>query len=153
MPTDAPSWNPFDPEFLIDPYPHYARLREEDPVHRTPLGPLIVTRYDDANQVLRDPTTSVRRFETHEEAPVHMRELQQRREERPPSILGLDPPDHTRLRRLVQRTFTPRAIGRMREQTVSIVESLLDDLSGRDRIESRVDSRLMTTGSLLKGQK
>ena len=139
MPTDAPSWNPFDPEFLIDPYPHYARLREEDPVHRTPLGPLIVTRYDDANQVLRDPTTSVRRFETHEEAPVHMRELQQRREERPPSILGLDPPDHTRLRRLVQRTFTPRAIGRMREQTVSIVESLLDDLSGRDRIDLIAD--------------
>jgi cytochrome P450 len=68
-----------------------------------------------------------------------MRELQQRREERPPSILGLDPPDHTRLRRLVQRTFTPRAIGRMRDQTVSIVESLLDDLSGRDRIDLIAD--------------
>ena len=57
----------------------------------------------------------------------------------PISILGLDPPDHTRLRRLVQRTFTPRAIGRMREQTVSIVESLLDDLSGRDRIDLIAD--------------
>ncbi len=59
--TDAPSWNPLDPDFLSDPYPHYARLRAEDPVHRTPLGPLIVSRYDDAFQVLRDPTTSVRR--------------------------------------------------------------------------------------------
>ena len=42
-----------------------------------------------------------------------MKRLNERYEERTPSILGLDPPDHTRLRKLVQRTFTPRAIGRM----------------------------------------
>ena len=45
--VDAPSWNPFDPDFLLNPYPHYARLRDEDPVHRTPLGVLVVSRYDD----------------------------------------------------------------------------------------------------------
>ncbi|MDP6481851.1 MAG: cytochrome P450, partial [Acidimicrobiales bacterium] len=107
--TDAPSWNPLDPGFLSDPYPHYARLRAEDPVHRTPLGPLIVSRYDDAFQVLRDPTTSVRRSNRPEDIPEYMEPLEKRRMERAPSILGLDPPDHTRLRKLVQRTFTPRS--------------------------------------------
>ncbi|MDP7551329.1 MAG: cytochrome P450 [Acidimicrobiales bacterium] len=137
--TGAPSWNPFDPDFLTDPYPHYARLRAEDPVHRTPLGPLIVSRYDDAFQVLRDPTTSVRRSSSPGDIPEHMRPLEQRRMERAPSILGLDPPDHTRLRKLVQRTFTPRSISNMRAQTEVIVESLLDDLTGRESIDLITD--------------
>ena len=55
----APSWNPFDPEFLVDPYPTYARLRDEDPVHRTPIGTLLVSRYDDVHQVLRDTENGV----------------------------------------------------------------------------------------------
>ncbi len=135
----GPSWNPLDPDFLVNPYPHYARLRAEDPVHRTPLGPLVVTRYDDAWQVLRDPTTSVRRFDGSGEMPEHMLALERRRAERAPSILGLDPPDHTRLRKLVQRTFTPRAVGRMRTQTEAIVEDLLDDLAGRDHIDMIAD--------------
>lgn len=137
--TGEPSWNPFDPDFLRDPYPHYSRLREEDPVHRTPLGPLIVSRYDDAFQVLRDPTTSVRRSNNPGDIPEHMRPLEQRRMERAPSILGLDPPDHTRLRKLVQRTFTPRSINNMRAQTRAIVESLLDDLAGRESIDLIAD--------------
>ena len=136
---DAPSWNPFDPDFLLDPYPHYARLRDEDPVHRTPLGVLVVSRYDDAHQVLRDPQTSVRRFETSETTPEHMLPLRDRQDERVPSILGLDPPDHTRLRKLVQRTFTPRAIGRMRDQTTAIVDDLLDELTDRDEIDLIAD--------------
>ena len=56
-----------------------------------------------------------------------------------PSILGLDPPDHTRLRKLVQRTFTPRAIGRMRDQTTAIVDDLLDELTDRDEIDLIAD--------------
>ena len=133
--VDAPVWNPFDPEFLLDPYPVYARLREEDPVHRTPIGTLIVSRYDDVHRVLRDTESSVQRFETNVDLPEHMLRLRQRSLERAPSILGLDPPDHTRLRGLVQRTFTPRAVGRMREQTTAIVDDLLDDLAGRDEID------------------
>ncbi|MBL78371.1 MAG: cytochrome P450 [Acidimicrobiaceae bacterium] len=133
--VDAPVWNPFDPEFLLDPYPVYARLREEDPVHRTPIGTLIVSRYNDVHRVLRDTESSVQRFETNVDLPEHMLRLRQRSLERAPSILGLDPPDHTRLRGLVQRTFTPRAVGRMREQTTAIVDDLLDDLAGRDEID------------------
>ena len=58
-----------------------------------------------------------------------MKVLHKRGEDRPPSILGLDPPDHTRLRKLVQRTFTPRSIARMRQRTTTIVDDLLDELS------------------------
>ncbi len=128
-PEFAPSWDPFDPEFLLDPYPTYARLRDEDPVHRNPLGILIVSRYEDIHQVLRDPHTSVRRFDSGAYTPEHMKVLHKRGEDRPPSILGLDPPDHTRLRKLVQRTFTPRSIARMRQRTTTIVDDLLDELS------------------------
>ena len=128
-PDTAPTWNPFDKDFAINPYPTYARLRKEDPLHRTANDLLLVSRYDDAFQVLRDPTTSMQgRRNRNAEAPEHMRVLVERTEGRGPSLLGLDPPDHTRLRGLVQRTFTPRAISRMREQTTTIVDELLDDL-------------------------
>ena len=103
--------------------------RQEDPLHRTANDLLLVSRYDDAFQVLRDPTTSMQgRRNRNAEAPEHMRVLVERTEGRGPSLLGLDPPDHTRLRGLVQRTFTPRAISRMREQTTTIVDELLDEL-------------------------
>ena len=49
------SFNPMDPEFLADPYPTYHRLRAEDPVHQSPLGFWVLTRYDDVSAVLRDP--------------------------------------------------------------------------------------------------
>jgi len=127
-----PSWNPFDPDFMVDPYPTYAHLRDHDPLHRNALGILIASRYDDVHQVLRDPHTSVRRFESNTELPEHMQVLRSRGEERAPSILGLDPPDHTRLRKLVQRTFTPRSVARMRDRTTAIVDDLLDELAGHD---------------------
>ena len=130
--ADVPSWNPFDADFMVDPYPTYAHLRDEDPLHRNALGILIASRYDDVHQVLRDPHTSVRRFESSVDLPEHMQVLRNRGEERVPSILGLDPPDHTRLRKLVQRAFTPRSVAQMRDRTTAIVNDLLDDLAGRD---------------------
>ena len=136
--TEEVSWHPLDPGFVADPYPHYGKLRDHAPVHRTLVGALLVTRYDDVHDVLRNPNTSVRR-EHHDDAPEYMKPLTERYEERTPSILGLDPPDHTRLRKLVQRTFTPRAIGRMRDQTTSIVDGLLDDLADRSGIDLIAD--------------
>jgi cytochrome P450 len=51
----AMQFNPMDPEFLADPYPMYHRLRTEDPVHHSPLGFWVLTRYEDVVAVLRDP--------------------------------------------------------------------------------------------------
>ncbi len=139
-PSDnGPSWNPFDHDFLLNPYTVYERLRDEDPVHRTPFGVLVVSRYEDVNRVLRDSKTSVQRFTISDELPPHIQKWRNLSEERPPSILGLDPPDHTRLRGLVQRTFTPRAIEKMREQVISIVDELLTKLKDRKEIDVITD--------------
>ena len=48
-------FNPMDPEFVADPYPTYHRLRSEDPVHESPLGFWVLTRYEDVVASLRDP--------------------------------------------------------------------------------------------------
>ncbi len=48
-------YNPLDPEVHADPYPHYRQLREEDPVHRSPLGFWVVSRYSDVASLVRDP--------------------------------------------------------------------------------------------------
>ncbi|HAQ03322.1 MAG TPA: cytochrome P450, partial [Acidimicrobiaceae bacterium] len=131
------SWNPFDPDFLINPYPQYELLRDQDPVHRTAFGNLVVTRFDDVFEVLRNPNTSVDRDNTAEgmDRPEHIKKLQDASMDRPPSILMLDPPEHTRLRKLVQRTFTPRGIEKMRHLTTEIVEDLLDQLAEKREID------------------
>ena len=131
------SWNPFDTDFLINPYPQYELLRDQDPVHRTAFGNLVVTRFDDVFEVLRNPNTSVDRNNTAEgmDRPEHIKKLQESSMDRPPSILTLDPPEHTRLRKLVQRTFTPRGIEKMRHLTTEIVDDLLAQLAEKRQID------------------
>ena len=128
----APQWNPSDPAFRADPYPFYARLRAEDPLHITPFGHLVLTRYDDVAQVLRDPTTTMK-GRVDRDSPSG-----ERRPGNAPSLLGEDPPDHTRLRRLLSKVLLPRA-ARLRPLIVSIVDALLDDLRGRDEVDLITD--------------
>ena len=110
-------FNPFLPEFHANPYPFYHRLRAADPVHRTPMGLWILTRYDDVVSVLKDP-----RFGREEFAQI----LANVYGEGARSMLFRDPPDHTRLRGLVSQAFTPRMIERMRNHIQEIVDRLLD---------------------------
>ncbi|MPY96299.1 MAG: cytochrome P450 [Acidimicrobiia bacterium] len=138
--TAAPSpgpatWDPFDAGFLADPYPAYARLRAEDPVHRTPLGPYVATRYADVARVLRDTTLSVRPAADDRSTVRYVAARAEIGDDEPvePSLLRLDPPDHTRLRRLVQQSFTPRAVRRMREVVARLVDDLLGDLAAGPR--------------------
>jgi hypothetical protein len=114
-----------------DPFPLYRRLREEDPVHWSPhLGMWIVTRYDDVGEILASPTRfSVERFR-HVGAGLLARRPDMR------EVAGLmrewavyrDPPEHTRLRGLLNRTFTPRRIEELRPRIRAIVADLLDRL-------------------------
>jgi pimeloyl-[acyl-carrier protein] synthase len=120
-------FNPFLPEFHANPYPFYRALREEDPVHHSPLGIWVVTRYDDAVMVLRDP-----RFGRE-----GMAEMMESRLGATPgrpgytnSMLFRDPPDHTRLRSLVNRAFTPRIVEGMRGHIQQIVDDLVDQVQG-----------------------
>ena len=134
MSEAAPIFNPFDPAFRADPYPFYAQLREQDPVHVSPFGFVVLTRYDDVARTLRGAEFSrdVEANATSDDtdtARARRRETLRRRYESgeaAKSILSLDPPDHTRLRRLVSLAFTPSAIERLRPRVQQLVDEILD---------------------------
>lgn len=113
-------------DVLANPYPTYQRLRERDPVHRMRLvDAWVLTRYDDVQAVLLDHS----RF-SNQEAGAGDREYTQDR-----SMLDLDPPDHTRLRSLVSKAFTPRSVAALAPRIERIVEELLDEVGGEDKFD------------------
>ncbi len=125
----SPSFNPFDPAFRANPYPFYDELRRLDPVHRTPFDTVVLTRYEDIATTLRSNDFS-RDIEANANEPVDplgkAKRDRRRGREGAKSILNLDPPDHTRLRRLVSKAFTPSAIERLRPRIQSLVDDVLD---------------------------
>lgn len=133
-----PAFNPFDPLFRANPYPFYASLREQEPVHLTPLDTVVLTRYEDIASTLRSVDFS-RDIEAHakESLDPTMRAKRDRRRSRSgaKSILNLDPPDHTRLRRLVSKAFTPTAIERLRPRIQQLVDSALDRAAQQGGLE------------------
>jgi cytochrome P450 len=124
-------FNPMDPEFVADPYPMYHRLRAEDPVHHSPLGFWVLTRYPDVLAMLRDPRLVKEPIAAFVAARFGVAV--------PPglglSMLDRDPPDHTRLRGLVSKAFTPRALERLRPEIQQIVDGLLDEVRGRGSMD------------------
>jgi pimeloyl-[acyl-carrier protein] synthase len=132
------AFNPFRPEVHEDPYPLYHQLRAADPVHRSPLGFWVLTRHADVLAVLRDPRMSrdPRRSERMEllRSSAEVDELLSS-EEAAPSMLFVDPPDHTRLRALVNKAFTPGAVERLRPRVEAIVTELLDRVAGAGRMD------------------
>jgi cytochrome P450 len=135
-------FNPFDPAFRANPYPFYAALREHDPVHVSPFGFTVLTRYDDVARTLRGAEFA-RDIEAHTPPPADPVRLarRQRFQERlergdaAKTILNLDPPDHTRLRRLVNLGFTPSAIERLRPRVQQLVDDVLDRAAERGEME------------------
>jgi cytochrome P450 len=128
--------NPFEPGFFDNPYDQYRRLRETRPVHQSPLGPWTLTRYDDCSRLLRDPTTSVQ----DDNASVDRRAFlfpddEGRRERGSLAILNLDPPDHTRIRRLVSKAFTPRRIETLLPRVQELVDGMLDAVEPAGRMD------------------
>jgi hypothetical protein len=132
MATAEILFNPFEPEFHADPYPAYRRLRELDPVHQSPLGFWVCTGYDDVLAVLRDERLGREGF-----APMLAAVYGSPEEHAalPRSMLFRDPPDHTRLRGLVSRAFTPRVIEGMRPHIQEIVDGLLDRVASAGRMD------------------
>jgi cytochrome P450 len=122
--------NPFEPGFFENPYAQYALVREQDPVHRSPIGAWALFRYDDVARVLRDPSLSVEdRHMNARDIPVDpdiQAMFDERREGGTHSMLNLDPPDHHRLRRLVSKVFTPRMIEGLRPRVQELVDEHLD---------------------------
>jgi cytochrome P450 len=121
-------YNPFDPAFRANPYPFYARLRQYDPVHRSPIGITVLSRYDDVSRVLRSPKVSRDVDESAADlTPEAIEErASRRRRGAAKSMLNLDPPDHTRMRGLVNKAFTPSAIEALRPRVRALVTGVLD---------------------------
>ncbi|HKI33307.1 MAG TPA: cytochrome P450 [Gemmataceae bacterium] len=128
------------PAFKADPYPFYARLREESPVSPVTLPngltAWLVTRYDDVAAVLRDE-----RFAKHPanaltpEQIARMPRIPRAFQPLDRNMLSADGPDHNRLRDLVQRAFTPGLVEGMRRRVQQIADHYLDALAGRPRFD------------------
>ncbi|MBI4518705.1 MAG: cytochrome P450 [Deltaproteobacteria bacterium] len=113
------TFNPFDPATRRDPFPLYARARCEQPVYRHPELPVVsVFRYGDIQTILKDSKTWSNRFPPP--PGVSAEDLP------PPSMLGQDPPAHTRLRGLVNQAFTPRIIRRLEPRMHEIANELVN---------------------------
>jgi cytochrome P450 len=128
------------PEFVANPYPAYTQMRAELPVHRITLsdgrGVWLVTRYDDARAVLKDPRfikdwrsiMSPEQLARMPKVPESLQFLSQH-------MLTTDPPNHTRLRALVQKAFTPRMVEELRPRVQEITDALLDAVESRGEMD------------------
>jgi cytochrome P450 len=127
-----------DDAFIQDPYARYDRLRREEPTTQvvTPRGLKLwlVTRYDEARAVLTDPAISKaphnigKLFESTSTPRVYSQSLVAH-------MLNSDPPDHTRLRNLVNKAFTPGRIEQLRPRVEQITDGLLDEMAKHDRVD------------------
>lgn len=116
MPT-ATAYDPFSADVLADPYPFYRALRDDSPCHFVEeRGIWVISRYDDVVGVLRDHA----RFSSTEGVGYDRRPV--------PMMIAYDPPEHTRLRRLVAKQFTPREIAKLEPRIRQIVDDLIDPM-------------------------
>jgi hypothetical protein len=122
-------FNPFLPEYRVDPYPFYARLRREAPVYFSPvLRGYILTRHTDVTTLLEDKRFGAER--QHSTLFQRLKPFQNLAPEFTATLLStllmVDPPRHTRLRRLVNKAFTPRMVARLQPRIEALVAELLD---------------------------
>ncbi len=128
------------PQFKADPFPFFKHLRVNQPVYSTTLPDKttvwLVTRYDDVNALVKDERFVKNRYNamTAEQVrkqpwvPPMFRPLER-------NMLDLDQPDHTRLRQLVHKAFTPRLIEQMQTRVQTLADELLERVSGKGEMD------------------
>ncbi|MCX5196161.1 cytochrome P450 [Streptomyces sp. NBC_00249] len=136
--AEEPGYGLLTPGFFRDPYPAYARMRDADPVYfHEPLNAWLLSRYEDVDLLLRDRRTSADRVgpllaeappELHEEAALLGRFLGD-------WMIFADAPEHTRLRGLMTRTFSARAIAGLRAFTARTCDELLDEAAAQGEFD------------------
>jgi cytochrome P450 len=131
------------PGFAADPYSQYRDLVARNPVQQSIFGPWMLFRYDDCVRFLRDPSLSVEDTSVegvNPRAELRERVFGDRAQRGTRSILNIDPPDHTRIRGIVQKVFTPRAIEQLTPRVQELVDRALDGVVTRgDRLEVVAD--------------
>lgn len=139
--TDLATFNPFDPETLQCPFPHYARMRAEAPVLKVDmLGIHLVTKHELVLEVVRDPQTFSSQFggagmPLPAEHRDQLLEVMAEGYPRVPTMLTADQPEHTRYRRLVAKAFSPREIAALEPEIRRITTMLIDSWIGKGSIE------------------
>lgn len=147
-PSPAPAIGPaalFGPGFLEDPYPLYAALRRGNPVFQVPVpvpvgaGVFVLTRHADVQQLLRDTSGAFSVDRSRADA------IRLNRDRLPPaflneggilrSMLTADPPDHTRVRGLVSKAFTPRRVAGLRPRIEALTQEILDEHLREGRLD------------------
>ena len=132
-------YKPNDPVVLSDPFPLYARLRDEDPAHWSPeLKAWVLTRYEDVKRVCLDTAGM-----SSDRLRPYFATLPSAEAARLADLVRYltlwmvfrDPPQHTRLRRLAAKVFNVRSIGALRRDVETITARLLDALEGRDQFD------------------
>jgi len=134
----SPEVNLLSPEALANPYPLYRRLRETDPIHwNDKLNAWILTRYADVAPLLRDRRFSSRRkVANRADLPPEVQDaIKPLDRSLSLSMLFTDPPDHTRLRTLANKAFSPRVIDDLRLYIEATVEELLSDVPREGTVE------------------
>ncbi|MCL4446083.1 MAG: cytochrome P450 [Actinobacteria bacterium] len=118
-------FNPFSEEFFNDPYDAYRRMRDEAPVyHSKRYGFYALSRFDDVRQAHLD-------WETFTSTHGVDLSMLTKTDPVPPSIIMMDPPQHNRLRALVNRVFTPRAMNELEPMVHSTISSYMDSVGDR----------------------
>ena len=123
-------------EVRTDPHPLYHHLRAGWPVMHTPNDEFFLTRWEDCEQVLRDPRFSSNPNHLESSIPMEDRSFrEQMTGGEVNTLLFMDPPDHTRIRKLVSKAFTPRTVEQLRPRISEICDEILDEATERGSLD------------------
>ena len=127
-----------DPANRADPYPLYAKFRERGPIQLPEVNLTVFSTSRDCDEVLRHPSSSSNRWNST----IAQRQLASGAWSKPavpPGFLFLDPPDHTRLRKLVSKAFAPKVVNALQPDITAMVEQLLDQIAERGHFDVIAD--------------
>jgi cytochrome P450 len=123
-----------DPSNRANPYPAYTQIRERGPLQLPDMTVNVFASFQDCDDVLRHPSSANDRLKST----AAQREIAEGAEARPigpPGFLFLDPPDHTRLRKLVSKAFAPKVVKSLEPDITALVDALLDKVADARRFE------------------
>jgi cytochrome P450 len=127
-----------DPSNRADPYPIYRQFREGGPLLLPQANLTVFSSYQDCDDVLRHPSSASDRLKST----IAQREIAAGEEPRPfgkPAFLFLDPPDHTRLRKLVSKAFVPKVVKALEPDITALVDALLDQVAAAGQFDVIAD--------------